>query len=211
MERNPRDSEKTVNAFSFTLHRRLHASGAVTVQLDDVKQEMWLAWCKARDTYQSDRGASFKTYLVGGMLQHARTVYRNYIKRRWLENAAASFEGPIGSDEDDDFGSVGSTVPSPDPTPVEMFEGNALAKYGMSKLSEQALAFVKLFIEQPPELLAVVQELRAKGAHASTLGIRHATPQRLTAAIVFDAMGAPRKIRTEIMKELREKGAKLST
>lgn len=206
---NPKDSEKTIKFFSFRLHQKLYASGANGQQISDIEQEMWIVWCKARDAYNPEKGASFKTFLINGMNMRAKEMLRILVGKRFSENFALSLDHSYSS-EDGDGATLSESVPSADPTPEELLKESQSQKRALERLSPKARMFVALMHNQPAELLAERDALVAKGEYARNQGIRYPSPQRLTSSIVLDFMGVIGPERTKVMRELESVGERLT-
>jgi DNA-directed RNA polymerase specialized sigma24 family protein len=200
---NWRDSERAVKAFSHRVMRRLVAAGASADLAQDVRQELWVAWCIARDSYREDSPATFMTYLHNGMRMHINTWARSNVNKRHQEVIAYSLDHSGGPD-DEEGESLQARIASADPTPdVAVFEEDRWQK-SIALLSPRTRKFIELLREPPACLLAEVRALEAKSSYAKSKGVSMPFANRVTTTLIFDAMGAPRSERLRIARELRE-------
>jgi DNA-directed RNA polymerase specialized sigma24 family protein len=202
-----KESEKIINSFSFKVGRRLQAAGAPMHLIEDVRQELWIAWCKARDTYDESSPASFKTYLYGGMRIHMNNWIRDNINRRHAEVIAKSMDAEL--DEENGGATLADMIPSADPTPEVTFWLERTWEFAVARLSPRSRQFVELLREPPEGLLAQVRQIEARTAFAKAQGISAPFNNRVTTSMVFDLMGASRNERIKIAAEIRKLGAKM--
>lgn len=207
--RDPKESTKQIDSFAPRVLRRLHLLGAKTHTLDDVKQELWLAWCKACEAYKPDGGASFSTFLTKGMRLHINRYVEKNFERFHDETIALSLEGhsPAGAGGENAGGRLSDVVADTAPPQSAEFENEDCFSYALTRLSPRAAKFVTILKEQPPELLDEVRRLEQKAEYAKERGITYATAHRLTSSMIFDFMGASRNERKQIMDEVQQIGA----
>lgn len=206
--RDPKDSVKQINSFAHKVLRRIHRLGAKSQTLDDVKQELWFAWCKACETYRPECGASFSTYFYRGM-----QVYINrYIEKNFERFHDQTIALSLDSSEfvADGESSLSETIADEKDNGYVDFERENSFRYALTRLSPRAQQFITILKEQPQDLLAEVRKLEEKSAFARSRGVTYASPQRLTSPVIFDFMGASRCERKKIMDELTQIGALLS-
>jgi hypothetical protein len=208
--RNYQDSVKQIHSFAVKVLRRLHGLGAKTHSLDDVKQELAIAWCKACEAYRPEGGASFETFLTNGMRLHINRYIEKNFERFHDETIALSLEGGSRSDESGGAnisGSLSEVVADTAPLQnVEVENENCFA-YALTRLSPRAAQFVTILKDQPKELIEEVRRLEDKSEYARERGITYATAHRLTTPMIFDFMGASRNERKQIMDEVQQIGA----
>lgn len=202
-------SEKTINSFAFKVLKRLHALGARSQTLDDVKQELWIAWCKARDNFNPEAGVLFNTYLHSVMRNHINRHIELNFERFHEQTIALSLDYEMEG-EDGEGSSVHDVLADTATPTAEVVEGDSVFRYACSRLSPRARTFVTVLNEQPQELLEEIQRLKEKSQHARELGVPYAQPGRLTSAMVFDLMQAGRVERTTILAEVSQLGEMLS-
>lgn len=210
--RDPKEAKASIDAFAFKVLRRLHGLGARSHTLEDVQQELWVAWCKACEAYRPDHGASFSTFLYTGMQRHINRYVEKNFERFHGETVALSLDSSesvsAGNDGTDDATlgeSIADTVAGAD----VMLEQEQNFAYAMTRLSPRAQQFMTFLKDQPIELLQQLRALEAKGAYAKQRGISIATPQRLTTFMVFDLMGASRSERQKILEEVARVSAQM--
>ena len=207
--RDPKESTKLINNFAHKVLSRLHKLGARTHTLDDVKQELWIAWCKACEAYKPEGGASFSTFLTNGMRLHINRYVEKNFERFHDETIALSLDahGHDGSSEGDTANKLSDTVADTAPLPNVEFERENCFAYALTRLSPRAAQFVTILKDQPQELIEEVRRLEEKSQYAKERGITYATAHRLTTPMIFDFMGASRNERKQIMDEVQQIGA----
>lgn len=202
-----RDSEKTINSFANRVGRRLLAAGAPSHLMQDVKQELWIAWCKARDSYDETREASFKTYLWNGMRLHINRWVEENVSKRHGEVVALSLDAEmLGEDEDAKLSDV---IPADDPLQDEIVEREDVWRYALRRLPPRARQFIQLLRDPPQCLLEQVRQIQAKAEYARSLGITMPTTSRVTTSMVFDLMGATRVEKMKIAAQIRKVGERM--
>lgn len=197
---DPKDSAKQVRKFAGQVYRRFQAAGAKTMQFEDIEQELWLIWCKCCETYNSQQGASFSTYLHMGMRLYINSWARVNLDRRHAEAVALSFDlERVGTDG----GTLADVIPSADPSAEELVHEKLALKAVTNRLSPRARQFVQILESQPQELLDEVMHLEQKAEYAKrergiTVNLNH----RLTYIMIFDLMDAGRPERKQILDEI---------
>lgn len=206
--RNYKDSLPAIRAFAGKVHQRLRAAGATTEQYEDIIQELSLIWCNCNATYDPTSGASFNTYLHGGMRLYINSWVRKHVDQRHAEVIALSLNAGRSAEEGSTEGgaqqnSLADAIPSEEPSPDEFIANLQSLNYVKSRLSERAQQFVQILNDQPEALLKEVQCLEAKAAYAKEQrGITIALPHRLTYVMILDLMGAGRGERKQILDEV---------
>jgi DNA-directed RNA polymerase specialized sigma24 family protein len=195
-------SEKTINSLSFKFHRRIQAMGGRSHVLDDVRQEMWIAFCKARDTFDPDMGASFNTYLTKGIMLHMNRHIEKSFERFHGQTVALSLDA-------ESFGAEGKSlsevVPDDNAIDAEQAAFRSFAfKRSQVALSPKAAEFVRLLDGASETLAKDFLAFDAKAEHAKTMGLVFARPSRVTSSMIFDLMGVGRWHRAKISQELTE-------
>ena len=195
---NPKDSAAAIRAFASKVYRRCRAAGASTLSLEDIEQELWIAWCKACDAYDPSHGAAFSTFLHRGMQLHINRYVEQQVSRRHSEVIAVSLDGSA----DEETGPLSDAVPDAAPSPEQLtIETDAYTRV-LERLSERARIFVTLLHDQPQELVSEVTRLEQKAEFAKSRGLSFATAHRLTQPMVFDLMNANRIERAGIIAEI---------
>lgn len=202
-------SEGQVSSFAYKVLQRLHALGAKSHTLDDVKQELWIAWCLARDTYSEEGGASFRTYLHTGMQRHINRYIEKNFERFHGFTTAISLDAPASRDEDNGI-TVGEVVPCSAVGAEELYMQRRNLELAKSMVSPRARIFLTILNDQPPELMAEVLLLVKKAEYGRGINMGYAQPVRLTAAMIFDLMNAGRMERTRILSEVTKIGDRIS-
>lgn len=199
IKRDPKLDEKQISAFAYKVLKRVHALGAKSQTIDDIKSELWIAWCIACENYDPNGGASFSTYLYSGMRLHINRWVEKSFTRFHGETIAFSLDAPLG----EEGSSLSEIVPSHGELQSDAVERESCYDFVMSRLSERAKTYVSLLKDTPQEVSEQIQALDAKRAHARSLGITAPVPTDINSAILFDLMGASRFERQSIMNEIR--------
>lgn len=207
--RDPKESTKQINAFAAKVLRRLHQLGARTHSLDDVKQELWIAWCKACEAYRPEGGASFSTFLTNGMRLHINRYVEKNFERFHDETIALSLDqrGTGGEFVGSEDALLGDAIADSAPLQNVEYDNENCFAYALTRLSPRAKQFVTILKDQPKELIEEVRRLEEKSEYAKERGITYATAHRLTTPMIFDFMGASRTERKQIMDEVQQIGA----
>jgi len=209
MLREPEASEKAIKSFSHRVMRRLRAAGdgGRAFSLEDIQQELKIAWIKASDSYEPETGVPFQAYLMNGMRMHINREIEKHIERRHTEVLAVSLNSTVG--EDTGRATLADVIPD-DRNDFNAFEEDQHFEYAIRNLKPRARLFVTLLREQPDELMKEIICLKRKSDYGrEQMGINSPATVRLAASTIFDFMDASNKERTEIMKELRGLGERV--
>lgn len=192
------DSQLHIARFAARVMRRIHAAGAAgQIDLDDVKAELALVWCRARDSYDPSYGAAFSTYLHGGMIRHIE----RWVQRQIRQSFTLSLDAERGT-------AAGATlhevVPDTSAGPHETVECASKRRLVMKNLSADAARFVTWLEFPPPALLEILKGAQARTEFARARGLKGITPapKDVTAPMVLDLMGLDRSARHAVQKEL---------
>lgn len=199
------DSAQLIGRAASAITRKLTRWGFHSQSRDDIEQELWIAWCRARDTFDPTLGVPFAAYLTRGLREWNKTINRKAFKRS-DDEFADSLDRPIGAGDEPNAFTLGDSIPSAHPGPEEAFIEQDVLKVAMTKLSPRAAQFVKLLSEQPTELLEGTLHLRARAEHGRSMNISSPTTNHVTTALVFKLMGAKRAERTVILAEVKSLG-----
>lgn len=210
--RDMNESKKVIGAFAHQVLRRLHGLGARSHSIEDVEQELWIAWCAACESFDPSRGVKFTSYLTNGMRMHINRYVERHFERFHEQTTALSLDY---SDNGDGEGegecpSFSDIVADGAETADIIVDRERNFAYAMQRLSPRAQQFLTFLKEQPVEILEEVRRLEQKAEHAKKAGLNYATPHRLAAYIVFDFMGASRFERKQILDEVTTLGEAIS-
>lgn len=196
-----KESVDLIRRLSWSITRKLHGSGVLSLSHEDIEQELWLVWCRARDTFNPSLGVPFRAYFLKGVEISKKEISRKTYKRIGEEHAAR-LDAPLGDDE------TGSTMldqmPSADPTPDADLVETTHLQWALANLTDRASQFLKLLYEQPPELLEQMRHLNARANYAKEIGAPNILIGGITTSFVFRLMDADRVERTKILAELRK-------
>lgn len=189
--------------FARRVERRIKAAGARGIEVEDIYNELVIAWCHARDGWNPNSGAPFLAYLTTGMRRHIN---------RWAEREIG-FSGFARTSLDGDSTNgeaafeLHMAVPDGKPDAEEILQAKQVRAKVLPKLTPVTRRFVELFDDPPPELYEAVLESKARAAYAQERGVRNASIPNVTAALVFDLMGLNKIERTRISRELHKVAA----
>jgi DNA-directed RNA polymerase specialized sigma subunit len=172
---------------------------------EDIEQELWVAWCKARDSYSSDYGVPFAAYLSRGMKLHINRVVEVQIERFKEQTFALELDRPMDS-ADGEGGTLMDVIPSDTVGADEYVERNDTFQRAIETLSDRARIVVTLLNDQPQELLGEALLSQKKAEFSRTLGAPFLPTMRITTSMVFDLIGANRSERRKIMLEIKSLG-----
>lgn len=210
IKRDPKLDRQQIKAFAYKVLRRVHALGARSVQIEDIESELWVAWCLACDAYSETGGASFKTFLYGGMRNHINRWVEKNFERNHAETVAASLDMTMGGEESEARGTLGDAVADSHDRQDEIYQREDCFAYALTRVSDRAKMFLTFLKDNPPELMSRMKDLEAKAAFAKEIGASYAMPHRITTAMIFDFMGASRAERKSIMDEVTQIGRLIS-
>lgn len=199
-------SVRIINGFANRVQRRLASLPQGVMSLDDIKQELWVAWCKAAESFDADRGIPFEPYLRRGMQRHINQIIHTNIEKFPEQTFASSLDKPIGEDEG---GSLSDIVADDKPPAIEMLEREGAWEEAVAVLTPRARQFITLVRDQPDELLQETLLSDHKEEVARELNVPYSNVRRVTSSMVFDLMGASRGERAKISKEIKEVGRRI--
>lgn len=189
------ESERQVQAFARRVHRRVRAAGITDIDYDDIEQECWIAWCRARDNYQPGHNVPFLAYLQRGMVTHINRWMKEFERYRGL--APRSINEPVRADDDAELHELLSA--DDDEEPVDFLQRDL----ALSLMTARTRTFVSLLLAPSPELYAQVDRIADRAEFGRKRGLDSAAPRRLTGKLVMDLMGCDRPEREAIYRELR--------
>ncbi|WP_456868371.1 hypothetical protein [Galbibacter sp. BG1] len=207
----PQKSEKAIKAFSWRVMKRLCAAGdgGRAFSMEDIQQELRIAWVKASQAYSPELGVPFQAYLLNGMRLHINRVIEKHIERRHNEVIAMSLDASMSNSGDKPI-TLADAIADETIKEETDFEEDQHFKHAIRRLKPRAQLFITLLREQPEELLNEVIRMKKKAEYArDEMGMTASSTNRLTAWMIFDLMDAPNPERTEIMKEIRALGERM--
>jgi DNA-directed RNA polymerase specialized sigma24 family protein len=201
------DVKRLIHSKSWALYKQLKASGCHSYSREDLEQELWLAYCRARDSFSEQFGVPFMAYLATGLKQQAHHIRNHKVFNRIEEEWATSLSTPLG--DEDGGATFGDVLPSANPLQSAGVEESSNMAFAMRHLSKRARIFVKILSEQPIELLEAIKQAEARIEQARALGVKHMHYSQVTSGAIFKVMGASRLERTKILDEVRKVGKML--
>lgn len=200
------ESTRIISQLSRRVLRRLPASSVLS--LEDIQQEMWIAWCAAREAFDATRGVPFGAFLYRGLINHINRYVHHNVWRFPEQTFALSLDFQYSGENSE--GTLGDVIASDAEAPEIIVERQSCYQAALKRLSQRARVFVILLHEQPRALVREVMLAADKAEHAKKIGAPFAQPKRITASLVFDLMGAPALERKKIVAEVAKVGAKIS-
>jgi Sigma-70 region 2 len=190
-------SKGYVEGFAAKAHYRLVGIGCRNLQRDDVVQECWIAWCKARDTFDPNKGVKFGTYLFQVMKFHVHRWMQDTI--RFSHMASVDLDSGIREDEID-FHAI---IADPSEGADESLEQKQEFQFHLDQLSPAA-RFVVGLIEAPPDwLIAEFEAAKAKAAWCKSRGFSVHSPTSITISLIFTMFDVEPNERKRIRREIR--------
>jgi DNA-directed RNA polymerase specialized sigma24 family protein len=187
--------------FAGQVTKRLMAMGSTT-KYDDVLSECCIAWCMARDSWESERGVPFVAFLVRGMRNHVNQFANKEIFHH--NGSHLDLDAPSDGFEDSEGHEFIADRDAEDPEDTVILADRR--EKALKRLSPRARQFVEL-LESPPKcLVEIVSAMAARREFAIERGISSpATPRRVLPGLIFRFMGASRVEQTRISKEIEDK------
>lgn len=195
------EHDKIVRGFAYKAWRRAQASGAASLQVDDVYGELMIAWCVARDKFDESKGVPFGAYLVNGMQVAINRFLSRQIEHGQMESLSLDFEY---GESDDSVNLHNAVADERGLAGVETFERDDARDAVMERLTPKTRAFVELLREPPAFMLHAVKARRARQEFARQIE-RAPTPEadRVTAAMVFEFLELGHFERNRVYAELK--------
>lgn len=198
---DPKSSEAQIKRFAYKVMRRLHAAGGQSLGIEDIEQELWIAWLKASETFNPEYGVPFGAYLHRAMINHINTFADREVTRRHGEVIAMSLDKTIG---DGDGASVSEIIPDEKESQDKLLEKKSALEAVLRRLSDQARAFVTMMVNPPHDLVAELSKMEARNEYAAKIKVAGALPIALTERIVFDLLGIERRSdRERVLSEIK--------
>lgn len=191
------EHDKVVRRFALKAWRRAQAAGARSLQLEDVKQELMLTWCTARNKWREEYGVPFLAYLQNGM--------RKAINR-WLQSQIDfGHVASIDFEDDEEGRSAHETLADEQAqTPFEVFERDDERMMVLDWMTPKTRQFVELLMDPPQFLLDGVRALRSRQTFARDQSLPATqVPNRVTAAMVMEFLELSPLERGAIYAELK--------
>lgn len=199
------DSRAMMERMARKVSRRLRAAGVSSVDIDDVRSELTIAWCLARDAYDPAGGAAFSTFLWRGMINHVKRWVEREIR---ISSTALSLDADRSDDGDET--TLHDAIAASDAGPHEIVEERQLRALAASELSADTQLFLDLLENPSDDLDEALEAARSRAEFARSRGLKAVAPTAVTAAMVFDLMGATRTQRHRSYAELRHLSEKVN-
>ena len=193
--------ERLLRSMASRFHRRATAAGASSLQIEDVFQEMCIAWCHARDAYNENYAVPFTAFLVRGVRNHCN----RFLKRQITEGQDKVNLDDAGKNADetmDDYHSIiaDQNAVSPEAATIDA-DHRAVARELLSPLAQK---FLEILESPPPAIYQILDAMQAKRAFAESRGVMPGFAFRtLKAPLIFDLMGLDRTARDKLKRELQ--------
>lgn len=202
------ECERLVNALAARVYRRLRAACGRVFSMEDIRQELWIAICIARDNFDESLGVKFSTYAWRGMILHVNRWILNEFERNKEYNYALTLDGTAG--EDSELALKDAVADENAVDPAQSAERESCYAEAMRNLSPRAQICLRILNDTPLEMVEEMRKLSFKADYARKRKVAFAMPKRLSFSMVFDVMGASRPERTKIMRELETVAARIS-
>lgn len=194
-----------IDKYSWNVLRRLRATGVRSAELEDIRQELMMAWMTAVRLWNPELGVPFAPYLMNGMKRHIFRWANYEIEEHCF--APISIDKPLSDDNDT---TIGETIASDDmPADEALYEATAKG-FVLEMLSDRARQLLTMLADPPDELIDVFRAMRAKAEFAQKMGVATFIPAQISEGLVFDMMGASRPERTALRKEIAHAANKVA-
>jgi DNA-directed RNA polymerase specialized sigma24 family protein len=213
--------EKLLHYVAHRVHRRIYSAGGKSVLVEDIFQELCIAWCLARDCWKPEHGVPFGPYLMRGMSNHINRWVDKELRQCHMAPIDLDAElSENGNDTLHDLVADDQAV-LPEAAMIEKdtreFVRDPLRwRVRLRKhkpLTRNAQKFLDLLESPPPSLLALVRGLQARAEYGrNTLKIPSTfAPKRITGSFILDFMGIEdRQERNAIYHQLELLGDRVS-
>jgi len=192
------EHERLLRSMASKFHRRATAAGAASLQIDDVFQEMCVAWCQARDAYNSNYQVPFTAFLVRGVRNHCNRWINKQITEG--QDRLNLDEGGEGTDQEHHSFVADAGAISPEDAAIDA-DHLAVQREILSPLAQK---FLEILENPPPAIYRILDAMQAKRAYAQSRGV---TPgfyfKQIKAPLVFELMGLDMATREKLKKELQ--------
>jgi len=195
--RDPKNSEAQIKRFAWKVLRRFRAAGDHSHEIDDVVQELWIAWHKAVQAFNPEMGVPFGAYLMRGMKFHINKYADDHVTKRHDEVVALSMD--MTFDEDKAFANI---IPDTAELQDEVVIKRGLFERVVAELSPDAKTFVRIMTDDSEELRHEVRAIEERNNYASSQRVRSLLPLGLSETAVFELMGATYRQRERILAEI---------
>jgi DNA-directed RNA polymerase specialized sigma24 family protein len=191
-------SKGQVERLACFYYRKFHSIVGASLTVEDLRQEFWITWMSARDSYSPERGASFETFLAVCVRNRMISLVGGEIRRSSIW--AKSLSEPVGEDGT----MLVDMLPSND-EPVEQQIARAQERQrNLERIDPRLRLMIELLESTPPELDAEIAAANAKASYAESRGFA-ARPQRhLNLTLLSDIMGIGRCTRYRMIEEMQE-------
>jgi hypothetical protein len=181
------DVKVVMDTMTTRVARRLKSAG-IAAERADIRQELAVAWLKARDGYDPQRGVPFLPYFIRGCWLHVN---------RWIEEVERQRRvTAVGFDRED-------ATPDPDAVIAEdeliRAERRESAYQALSPLAARVLGLLE---NPPPQLYAEVEAIRTRAEYGRSQGYNSWSNARLTLGVISDLLGLDRGQRSRVYAEL---------
>lgn len=199
---DPKFSEKAVNMFAGRVARRLSSITSVPLGLDDIKQELWCAWCVSRERFDPELGVPFLAFLRRGMALHINRVVDRQVFDEAEFTFALSLNAAAPSCEDGQ--ELIDILPNDEESAFDILARQETVALILDHLDERDVNVVRILIEQPPELMSELRLIEAKREFAKETNSGTNYSNRLTFCVIYDLLGFTRVGRAQSLKRIQE-------
>ena len=192
-------SKGQVERFAARVLRRLRAAGERSFSLSDIQQELWAAWCKARDNFDPQAGVPFAAYLQRGMMNHINRMVESSVRDSW--------ETPISLDagvDGEEGTNIGDAFPdhNAERQDERVFSAQVIA-FLRSHASPMALSVIEILADPPQELMEEFRACTAKAHYARERGFQTFINKDIRYRFIADFLGFDTGTRRRVFDELK--------
>jgi RNA polymerase sigma factor (sigma-70 family) len=203
----PQNDALKLENYSRLLHQlarkcysRLCEAG-VSIDYEDVYQEMCLGYAKAVSGFDPSRGYAFTTYLVRACYNEFNKRYEKPIAER-VQHGVFSVQ-EWSTDSDEDSGCLFDVIPDDAPTPEQRLMRYQQAKLIERCMSKTAQEVLMLLVRPSEELRAAFRQLQDHRQAKRNNGHPYTpVPDEITLSFIGKFLNIPRAKMTEVRQEL---------
>jgi DNA-directed RNA polymerase specialized sigma24 family protein len=188
--------KKIINYLARRIKRRLSAVKAHSITYEDIVQELSVAWCIARNSWDQKLGVPFVPYLRRGMYNHIN----RWVEREKLQRLIA----PCDLDADSNDAQLHEILADEYNVPAdERLIRENIRSTIIDRLSPRAKMFVDMLESPPPEIMTEFNAVRQRAAYGRERGLKSIAPKTIAASLIMDLMGCSYAERHSIYAEIR--------
>lgn len=197
--RDPKESKGQVERLARAYHRRFYAAVGSSLTVEDLEQEFWIVWTKAKEHFDPSKGFDFKAFLGVSIRNRMLVIARENARQSHIW--AISANTPVGDNEE---GCLLDLVEDKS-KPVEsvLIERNQ-RQYLLERIDPRLRKMLELIENTPAELEREVEAAQAKASFAASRGLAMKAPREITLSMLSEIMGVSRCSRYRMIDKIQD-------